>query len=121
MLQHYFSRPSTIDRIQSLWLGAPISRYAEWLSARQQSRASALYKIQTVILFDRFVTDRHIVALEDLPPQIEPFIEEWKRTRGCKPHKASYGRQLRTGPRMAIEELLRLALPGFVGTVRRQP
>jgi site-specific recombinase XerD len=121
MLQHYFSRPSTIDRIRSLWLGAPISRYAEWLSARQQSRASALYKIQTVILFDRFVTDRHIVALEDLPPQIEPFIEEWKRTRGCKPHKASYGRQLRTGPRMAIEELLRLALPGFVGTVRRQP
>ena len=90
MLQHYFSRPSTIDRIQSLWLGAPISRYAEWLSERQQSRASALCKIQTLILFDRFVTDRHIVALEDLPPQIEPFIEEWKRTRGLAANQSSF-------------------------------
>ncbi len=121
MLQHYFSRPSTIDRIRSLWLGVPISRYAEWLSGRQQSRASALYKIQTVILFDRFVTDRHVRALEDLPAQIEPFIEEWKRTRGRKPHTPSYARSLRAGPRPTVEELLRLVLPDFVGTERRQP
>ena len=121
MLEQYFSRTSTIDRIRSLWLGAPISRYAEWLSARQQSRASAIYKIQTLVLFDRFVTDRQVRALEDLPAQIEPFIVEWKRTRGRNPHTPAYARSLRAGPRPTVEELLRLALPGFVGTDRRQP
>ena len=121
MLEHYFSRTSTVDRLRSLWLGPAISRYAEWLSDRQISRASALFKVQTLVLFDRFVTDRHVHALDDLPAQIEPFIEEWKRTRGRNPHTASYARSLRTGPRTAIEELLRLVLPGFVGTERRQP
>ena len=121
MLEQYFSRPSTIDRIRSLWLGAPISRYAEWLSARQQSRASAIYKIQTLVLFDRFVTDRHVRALTDLPAQIAPFIAQWKRTRGRNPHTPSYARSLRAGPRPTVEELLRLELPGFVGTDRRQP
>jgi site-specific recombinase XerD len=91
------------------------------LSARQQSRAAALNKIQTLVLFDRFLTDRHVRALEDLPVQIEPFIADWKRTRGRKPHTRSYARSLRAGPRPTVEQLLRLELPGFTGTDRRQP
>ena len=121
MLEHYFTRTSTVDRLRSLWLGPALSRYAEWLSDRQISRASALFKIQTLVLFDRFVTDRHVRTLEELPTQIEPFVKEWRRTRGRRPHTASYARSLRAGPRTAIEELLRLVLPDFVGTVRRQP
>jgi integrase/recombinase XerD len=121
MLEHYFTRPATVDRFRSLWLGPAISRYAEWLSDRQISRASALFKFQTLVLFDRFVTARHVRTLEDLPAQIEPFIEEWRRTRGRRRHTASYARSLRAGPRTAIEDLLRLVIPGFVGTVRRQP
>src|ERR1700691_1691715 len=121
MLEHYFTRPATVDRLRSLWLGPAISRYAEWLSDRQVSRASALFKFQTLVLFDRFVTDRHVDALEELPAQIEPFVEEWRRTRGRRPHTASYARSLRAGPRTAIQDLLRLVIPGFVGTERRQP
>jgi site-specific recombinase XerD len=122
MLEHYFFRTSTVDRFRALWLGPAISRYAEWLSDRQIARATALFKVQTLVLFDQFVTARHIRTFEELPAQIEPFIEEWKRTRGRKPRMtASYGRQLRTGPRTAVEELLRLELPDFVGTERRQP
>jgi integrase/recombinase XerD len=121
MLEHYYSRPATVDRIRSLWLGPAISRYAEWMSDQQVARASALFRLQTVVLFDRFVTARHVQALEELPAQIEPFIEEWRRTRGRRPHTASYGRSLRAQPRATIEQLLRLVIPGFVGTVRRQP
>jgi site-specific recombinase XerD len=91
------------------------------LSNRQISRASALFKIQTLVLFDRFVTGRYVRTLEELPTQIEPFVKEWRRTRGRRPHTASYVRSLRAGPRTAIEELLGLVLPDFVGTVRRQP
>ncbi len=120
MLEHYFVRPRTVDRLRALWLGPAISRYAEWLSDRQVSRASALFKLQTLVLFDRFVTARCVHAIEELPAQIEPFIAEWRRTRGRRPHSASYGRSLRAGPRATLEQLLHLVLPGFVGTERRQ-
>ena len=106
MLEHYFVRPATADRLRALWLGPAISRYAEWLSDRQVARASALFKVQTLVLFDRFVTARHVHALEDLPAQIGPFIEEWRRTRGQRPHSASYRRSLRSGPRTTIEDLI---------------
>jgi site-specific recombinase XerD len=121
MLEHYFTRLATVDRLRSLWLGPSITRYAEWLSDRQISRASALFKLQTLVLFNRFVTARHVRTLEELPAQIAPFVEEWRRTRGRRPHTASYARSLRAGPRTAIEDLLRLVIPGFVGTERRQP
>jgi site-specific recombinase XerD len=121
MLEHYYSRPTTVDRIRSLWLGPAISRYAEWMSDQQVARASALFRLQTLVLFDRFVTSRNVRSLEELPAQIEPFIKEWRRTRGRRPHSASYARFLRPGPRTAVEQLLRLAIPGFLGTVRRQP
>lgn len=121
MLERYYSRPATVDRLRSLWLGPAISRYAEWLSDRQVSRDAARFKLQTLALFDRFLTVRGVHSLEDLPAQIDPFMEEWRRTRGRRLHTASYGQSLRTRPRTAIEELLRLVLPGFVGTQRRQP
>lgn len=121
MLEHYYSRPATVDRIRSLWLGPAISRYAEWMADQQVARASALFRLQTLALFDRFVTSRNVRSLEELPAQIEPFIEEWRRTRGHRPHSGSYRRWLRAQPRATIERLLRLVIPGYVGTVRHQP
>ncbi len=121
MLEHYYSRPATVDRIRSLWLGSAISRYAEWMTEQQVARPSALFRLQTLVLFDRFVTSRSVRSLDELPDQIEPFIEEWRRTRGQRPRTASYRRALRAGPRTMLEQLLRLCVPGFVGTARRQP
>ncbi len=31
MLEHYFIRPSTVDRIRNAWLGEPIEQYVTWL------------------------------------------------------------------------------------------
>jgi integrase/recombinase XerD len=33
MLEHYFVKPSTLDRIRGSWLASPIERYVEWLEA----------------------------------------------------------------------------------------
>lgn len=121
MLEHYYTRPATLDRIRSLGLGAPISRYAEWMSEQQVARASALFRLQTLVLFDRYVSARQVRALEALPAQLEPFIRHWRRTRGHRPHSASYDRSLRAGPRATLEQFLRLTVPGFVGRVRGAP
>ena len=31
MLEHYFVKPGTIDRIRASWIGEPIERYVAWL------------------------------------------------------------------------------------------
>ena len=31
MLEHYFIKPDTIDRIRNSWLGTPIEQYVAWL------------------------------------------------------------------------------------------
>jgi hypothetical protein len=33
MLEHYFGKPSIIDRIRGGWLGSEIESYLEWLEA----------------------------------------------------------------------------------------
>ena len=35
MLERYFIRPDTIDRIHASWIAEPIERYVEWLTAQQ--------------------------------------------------------------------------------------
>jgi len=32
MLETYFVKPQTVDRIRACWVGAEIERYADWLS-----------------------------------------------------------------------------------------
>jgi hypothetical protein len=37
MLERYFVRPSTVDRIRATWLGESIERYVTWLAEQDYS------------------------------------------------------------------------------------
>jgi hypothetical protein len=39
MLEHYYVKPSTIDRIRASWLGSQIDDYAGWMEANGTPRA----------------------------------------------------------------------------------
>jgi integrase/recombinase XerD len=38
MLEYYYVKPSTIDRVRSSWLAPQIESYLEWLQAHSYSR-----------------------------------------------------------------------------------
>ncbi len=38
MLEHYYVKPSTIDRVRASWLAPQIESYLEWLEAHHYSR-----------------------------------------------------------------------------------
>ena len=40
MLEHYFVKPSTLDRIRGSWLGSHIESYVDWLEAHGYPGAS---------------------------------------------------------------------------------
>jgi integrase/recombinase XerD len=121
MLEHYFVRPRTVDRLRAFWLGPAIDRYAEWLADRQVSKSTALRHVQVIVDFNRFVERRGAHTWEELPGHLDAFIGHRLRTfcKGCRTAKDR--RTVRSASRAPIEQLLRLVVPGFLGTVRRLP
>ena len=77
MLERYFLRPVTVDRIRALWLGPQIERYAGWLEARRASSASVLRHVSTLRHFNHFVCARGVTSCEQLLAHVQPFIDEW--------------------------------------------
>ncbi len=57
MLDHYYVRPKTADRIRALWLGPAIDQYAAWASARGAAKATVSGHLQALIHFDQFARE----------------------------------------------------------------
>ena len=58
MLERYFVRPTTIDRIRSSWLGEPIERYVTWLTEHHYSPRNVLRRVPILVHFGDFAAAR---------------------------------------------------------------
>ncbi|HYV00843.1 MAG TPA: site-specific integrase, partial [Actinomycetota bacterium] len=116
MLEEYFVKPSTIDRLRGSWIATEIETYVAWLVDQGFSTRSIWRRVPIALAFGEFARGRGADALGDLPAHIEAFVAD--RVAG---HDA------RTGPRrpMAkevrgpVEQMLSVVLPGFEPTGRR--
>ena len=45
MLEHYFLRPETVDRIRSSWIGDAIDRYVTWLAEHGYASRNVLRRV----------------------------------------------------------------------------
>ena len=79
MLDHYYVRPKTADRIRGLWLGPAIDRYAAWMAERGAAKATVTRNLQALIHFDQFARTRGAMTWADLPALVEPFVDQWMR------------------------------------------
>ena len=52
MLEDYYVKPSTIDRVRGSWLAPQIESYLEWLEANRYSRLSCIagYRCSLILL-----------------------------------------------------------------------
>ncbi len=112
MLEHYFLRPDTIDRIRSSWIGKPIERYVEWLSENGYAFRSVYRRVPILRQFGEFARSRGARNWDELPSQVEPFVRQWveaytKRTKKQPP------RRVANDARNPVEQMLSLILPDF--------
>lgn len=117
MLEKYFVKPQTVDRVRACWIGAEIERYVEWLSEREYAARTVWQRVPILVGFGEFARARGANAVEDLPIHVDAFVARWaERQQRAHPRgdRDRVGREIR-GP---IEQLLRLAVPGFDGTGR---
>jgi len=120
MLESYYAKPESADRLRALWLGPAIDRYAEWLVSRHVAKMTALGHFQILAQFNQFVVRRGVRTHEDLPGQIDAFVRYRLRAHRWARTARDRGTVL-THSRTVVEQLLRVLVPGFVGTVRKRP
>jgi integrase/recombinase XerD len=110
VLNRYFIRPTTVDRIRACWIGEAIERYVLWLAERKYAARNVFFRVPVLIRFGEFAQRSGANNLHELPAHIEPFIQDWlnHRKQGCSESQRSVAARAVRNP---ICQLLRVILP----------
>jgi len=119
MLDQYFLRPTTVDRIRSIWLGPQIERYVEWMHAQKYAQRNITRRVALLCNFADFARTHGATDLASTSPLIEKFGDSWMASNRC--------RNLETRPKLRrdmcsiIRQMLQLILEGRVTRERGRP
>jgi site-specific recombinase XerD len=119
MLEQYFYKPDTVDRIRNCWLGEPIEGYVRWLAEKGYAARNIQARVPVLRQFGEFSWRRGARTWEELPDQIEPFVARWIADRG-NGRSEDRTRQLANEIRGPVEQLVALVVPSFVERGRRR-
>ncbi len=120
MLEQYYVKPETVDQIRAAWIGEPVERYVGWLAARGYSARTVLRRVPVLMRFGRFAADRGATTWEALPGHVEPFVSDWVAKRSSGKTSAARRKQYAKEIREPVEQMLRLIVPGYLGSGRRR-
>jgi integrase/recombinase XerD len=118
MLERYFLRPATLDRIRASWIAGAIEQYVTWLAARGYAPRNVLSRVPLLQHFGDFARAHGAATWDDLPAHLEPFVTWWTCGRGQPSRTATTQAKEVTHTRSVVEQMLRLVLPGFTGRGR---
>jgi integrase/recombinase XerD len=77
MLEKYFVKPQTVDRVRACWIGAEIERYVEWLCEREYAARTVWYRVPILVEFGEFSRVQGADTLADLPIHVDAFVARW--------------------------------------------
>lgn len=116
MLERCFVRSETLIRIRSSWIGPPIEQYAAWMGEHGHRAGTLAARVSLLRQFGTFAQTHGARRYEELPAYLEPFLEFWfQRDRTRRSSRLPVTRHAR----IAIEQMLQVVVPGFVGRPRR--
>src|SRR3989442_515846 len=113
MLERYYVRPETVDRIRSSWISGAIDQYVTWLVEQKYNDKSVFRRIPLLVSFGDFARAHGAENVEALPRYIEPFIEARlaERVQGRK--SAERLKRISKDIRNPIQQMLHLVVAGF--------
>jgi integrase/recombinase XerD len=116
MLEEYFVKPDTVDRIRASWIGPEIERYVAWLAGQGYSARSVLRRVPLLAAFGEFARLNGAQSVADLPGHVDGFVG--KRVGESRDARREMGQTLAKDIRGPVEQLLELVVPGFEPTGR---
>ena len=84
MLEDYYVKPSTIDRVRSGWLAPQIETYLEWLQAHGYSRLVVYRRLPLLFQFADFAQKKGCRDIASCKAYIKEFVSQWLEQHGVK-------------------------------------
>lgn len=118
MLENYFVKPETVDRVRACWIGRDIEVYVGWLHEQSYRPKTILRRVPLLVAFGEFAQAAGAQTVEDLPVHVEAFVAERvsKRQRRAGAADRDVAKEVR-GP---IEQMLRVVLVDYQGGGRHR-
>jgi integrase/recombinase XerD len=110
VLNRYFIRPTTVDRIRASWIGDAIERYVVWLSDQNYASRNIFVRVPILLRFGEFAQRGGARSWEELPAHVESFVETWLKRQG-REYSELQRQAAARGIRNPIQQLLRVNLP----------
>ncbi|WP_234488289.1 hypothetical protein [Paraburkholderia aspalathi] len=121
MLENYYFRPATVDRIRTSWIAPAIEQYVNWLTEHRYTARSVLHRVPVLFSFGEYAKAHGANELMQLSDHVEPFVQDWIRRHG-RGRSASRRSRFAHEVRNPICQMLRLAIDGYDGPGRpRKP
>ena len=108
MLERYFTKPQTVDRIRSSWLGEAIERYVTWLAERGYHARCVHHRVPLLMRFAAFVQQRGVSEIDAVADHVDRFIQRQLRQRVRPCGSTATRRKYIHDIRQPIEQFLRV-------------
>lgn len=114
MLERYFIRPETVDRIRACWLGDAIQTYVAWLTGQSYSSRCVVRRVPLFMQFGEFARKRGVSQVEELHRHLDAFVRFLlrRRVRPCASKVAQY--RFTRDIQRPIEQFLRVVQFGHL-------
>jgi hypothetical protein len=83
MLEGYYVKPSTIDRIRASWRAPQIESYLEWLEAHGYSRLVVYRRLPLLFHFAEFAQKKGCRDVASCKVYIKEFVSQWLEQHGA--------------------------------------
>jgi integrase/recombinase XerD len=118
MLEEYFIKPRTVDRIRGSWIGPQIEQYVTWLAGQGYGTRCVLRRVPLVTAFGEFAAANGARQLADLPEHVSAFVS--MRVSQSRDARRAQGDTLAKDIRGPVEQMLTIVLPGYSGSGRQR-
>src|SRR5215472_9516674 len=114
MLEKYFIKPATIDRLRGSWIAAEIETYVAWMAGQGYRAKSIWRRVPIGFAFGEFARQRGALTVGDLPAQVDAFVAARVAAHDATGSTRPMAKEVR-GP---VEQMLSIVVPGFVPSGR---
>lgn len=119
MLERYFVKPSTVDRIRASWLAPEIERYVEWMDVQGYAIRNVYKRVPILCRFAEFAKQNGSTNLKSAESQIESFASDWLATHEPNRGAPEARNKVAEEARNPVRQMLLLALEGRVTPARK--
>ena len=115
MLEHYFTKPETADRIKESWIGESIEKYVIWLFDQGYAARTVHKHVPLLRRFGEVAWDLGARELKELPDHVDSFIDTWMREHKRRAIKKRSRSSIRKDIRSPVEQFLKIVVNGNTG------